>query len=101
MVQSYFSAEMAEKIAQNELRLITQLSFGPLDFDNLVSDRDCHLQVPHPQDIEELRNHNFVGQKTETNYKNFFQKQNNVKFTGVITNYSNKTLLLIHHLKGL
>ena len=32
-----FSAEMAEKIAQNELRLITQLSFGPLDLDNLVS----------------------------------------------------------------
>ncbi|XP_023339864.1 uncharacterized protein LOC111710075 [Eurytemora carolleeae] len=33
--QPVYSAEMAEKIAQNELRLITQLSFGPLDFDNL------------------------------------------------------------------
>jgi len=80
MLQSYFSAEMAEKIAQNELRLITQLSFGPLDFDNLVSDRDCHLQVP--QEIEELRNHNFIGQKTEINCKNFIQKQINVKLMG-------------------
>ena len=94
MLQSYFSAEMAEKIAQNELRLITQLSFGPLDFDNLVSDRDCldfdnlvsdrdcHLQVPHPQEIEKLRNHNFIGQKTEINCKNFIQKQINVKLMG-------------------